>query len=370
MQQKNYVADILAATPQGEYYLYTDMAEALRGVSGVAEAQVSVSGCDVVKGGAVPDPEARLAAQEALAALAEGNRESQDYLDLLANAATPVFSEVLLPGGGRADVAVSAAGLADALSVQRLVINAPAGREASAVVSLAAASPLLLQLKVNVAEGASLQLIILQDSDAPATLLTRATIDLMAGSKADVYLVNIDPALARNEVRCGIHAPGAELRMGGLYTVGAGHRVDNETLVEHLSGHSSSEQLFKGIAHEGGVMAFGGLILVKPDAQKTQASQTNRHMLTSVGARAYAKPQLEIYADDVKCSHGATTGQIDSAQLFYMQQRGIDEATARRLLSAAFVGEVVSRIPLADIRSRLTSHLTGEADIEALEAGA
>lgn len=370
MQQRNHVADILAATPQGEYYLYTDMAEALRGLGGVAEACVSVSGADCVKGGEAPDTEARLAAQEALAAMAAANRETQDYLDLLANVATPAFTEVTLPSGGRVDVSVRAEGEAETLSVQRLVINAPEGGEASAVVNLSAASPLLLQLKVNVAERASLRLVILQDSEAPATLLTRSTIDLMANSKADVYLVNIDPALARNEIRCGIHAEGAELRMGGLYTVGAGHRVDNETLVEHLAGHSSSEQLFKGIAHEGGVMAFGGLILVKPDAQKTQASQTNRHMLTSIGARAYAKPQLEIYADDVKCSHGATTGQIDPAQLFYMQQRGIDEATARRLLAAAFVGEVVSKIPLADIRSRLAARLTGEADIEALEAGA
>lgn len=350
------LADILANAPAGEYYLYTDMRKALAGACRAAAAPLTVTGAADARTSAVSMADDTLTD---LAALSETSARRGDYIDILANAAARSMTEVTLSDGERAEVKVSTVSGLDGLSVGRLIVSVREGAKASAVVRLSSAGRLILQTKVNIARGAQLCLIILQDGDGDRTLLTRTTVDQEADSTASLTFVNLNPALARNEIKCGIHAQGVTLRVDGLYSVAAGSRVDNETLVEHIAGHTQSDQLFKGIADGAGVMAFGGLILVKPDAQKVDANQTNRHMLASRDARAYAKPQLEIYADDVKCSHGATTGQIDPQQLFYMQQRGIDEQTARRLLSAAFVGEVVDRIPLEDIREALHERLIG-----------
>lgn len=364
MQKRNHLAEILAATPKGEYYLYTDMAAALEGIVSERPAAITVDGAPVALQQSDDANASRESTLDFLADTVKSTPDSQLYLDFLANAATPSIAQVILSADHRYEICVNAPVAESTLCVQRLVIDVPSLVSTEAVVRLSSLSALLLQLKVNVVASATLRLVILQDGESDQKIFTRTTIDLAADAHADVTFVNLNPALARNEVKCGIHDQGADLRLNGLYVVGEGQKVDNETLVEHHAGHSSSSQLFKGIAHGNGRMAFGGLILVKPDAQKTAAEQTNRHMLASREARAFAKPQLEIYADDVKCSHGATTGQIDPAQLFYMQQRGIDETTAHRLLAAAFVGEVVDMIPFPDIQDQLRARLTGESDAQ------
>ncbi len=343
----------MANVPTGEYYLYTDMAKALDGVEDVRDAYVDVDGAAFAKTQSCHEPDAL----EALSEMSASCSRRGDYLDVLANVAAESFSEIALANGARVHVNVSSNDATSTLSIQRLVLSVEPCAKADVIVRLSSKGKLVLQTKVNVAENASVNIVFIQDGDEDQTLLTRTTIDQAANSLADVNFVNLNPALARNEVKCGLHAEGASLRMGGIYTVSGQNRVDNESLVEHIAGHTQSDQLFKGIADDNGVMAFSGLILVKPDAQKVDANQTNRHMLVSRDARAYAKPQLEIYADDVKCSHGATTGQIDPQQLFYMQQRGIDERTARKLLSAAFVGEVVDRIPMEEVRTALHERL-------------
>ncbi len=343
----------MANVPIGEYYLYTDMAKALDGVEDVRDAHVDVDGAAFAKTQSCHEPDAL----EALSEMSASCSRRGDYLDVLANVAAESFSEIALANGARVHVNVSSNDATSTLSIQRFVLSVEPCAKADVIVRLSSKGKLVLQTKVNVAENASVNIVFIQDGDEDQTLLTRTTIDQAANSSADINFVNLNPALARNEVKCGLHAEGASLRMGGIYTVSGQNRVDNESLVEHIAGHTQSDQLFKGIADDNGVMAFSGLILVKPDAQKVDANQTNRHMLVSRDARAYAKPQLEIYADDVKCSHGATTGQIDPQQLFYMQQRGIDERTARKLLSAAFVGEVVDRIPMEEVRTALHERL-------------
>ncbi len=343
----------MANVPTGEYYLYTDMAKALDGVEDVRDAHVDVDGAAFAKTQSCREPDAL----ESLSEMSASCSRRGDYLDVLANVAAESFSEIALANGARVHVNVSSNDATSTLSIQRLVLSVEPCAKADVIVRLSSKAKLVLQTKVNVAENASVNIVFIQDGDEDQTLLTRTTIDQAANSSSDVNFVNLNPALARNEVKCGLHAEGASLRMGGIYTVSGQSRVDNESLVEHIAGHTQSDQLFKGIADDNGVMAFSGLILVKPDAQKVDANQTNRHMLVSRDARAYAKPQLEIYADDVKCSHGATTGQIDPQQLFYMQQRGIDERTARKLLSAAFVGEVVDRIPMEEVRTALHERL-------------
>ncbi|MBR5724915.1 MAG: SufD family Fe-S cluster assembly protein [Bacteroidales bacterium] len=139
--------------------------------------------------------------------------------------------------------------------------------------------------------------------------------------------------------------PGASLDLAGLYLCREAERVDLRVLVRHSSGGGTSRQLFKGIVGGTARAAFDGLIYVAQDAQKTQAYQENHTILLSDAARVESRPQLEIYADDVQCSHGATTGYLNPDELFYLRSRGIPEAEARRLQMVAFLAPVLRRLP-------------------------
>jgi len=150
--------------------------------------------------------------------------------------------------------------------------------------------------------------------------------------------------LVRNNVHPVLRGEGGECLINGLFVGNHRQHLDNYMLVEHASPHSSSRQFYNGIldGHAHGV--FHGRIVVHKDAQKTDAKQTNRNLLLSDDAQVDTKPQLEIYADDVKCTHGATIGQIDENALFYLQSRGIDRVSARRLLLSAFASECLARM--------------------------
>src|SRR5207248_9238072 len=146
-------------------------------------------------------------------------------------------------------------------------------------------------------------------------------------------------ALVRNNVHPVLAGEGAECLVNGLFIGGGRQHMDNYMMVEHASPHCASRQFYNGIldGHAQGV--FHGRIIVHNAAQKTDAKQTNRNLLLSDDAQIHTKPQLEIYADDVKCTHGATIGQIEEDALFYLRSRGIDEASARKLLLSAFASE-------------------------------
>jgi Fe-S cluster assembly protein SufD len=130
----------------------------------------------------------------------------------------------------------------------------------------------------------------------------------------------------------------------GLYIVDAERHVDHQTSIDHATPHGTSHQLYKGILGDRATAAFSGRILVRPDAQKTDARQANHNLLLSPHAVADSKPQLEIFADDVKCAHGATVGQLDDEAIFYLRSRGLSPADARTLLVRAFAGEVPARL--------------------------
>jgi Fe-S cluster assembly protein SufD len=151
-------------------------------------------------------------------------------------------------------------------------------------------------------------------------------------------------ALVRNNVHPVLAGEGGECLINGLFIGGGRQHLDNYMYVEHASPHCGSRQFYNGIldGHAHGV--FHGRIIVHKDAQKTDAKQTNRNLLLSDDAQIDTKPQLEIYADDVKCTHGATIGQIDEDALFYLRSRGIDEASARKLLLLAFASECLDRM--------------------------
>jgi Fe-S cluster assembly protein SufD len=173
-----------------------------------------------------------------------------------------------------------------------------------------------------------------------------ATLRIQQGRHSNVHAhsVLLGGSLVRNNVQPVLAGEGAECLINGLFLGGGRQHIDNHMMVEHASPHCASHQFYNGIlaGHAHGV--FHGRILVRKDAQKTDAKQTNRNLLLSDDAQIDTKPQLEIYADDVKCTHGATIGQIDENSLFYLRSRGLDEASARDLLLLAFAGECLQRI--------------------------
>ena len=156
--------------------------------------------------------------------------------------------------------------------------------------------------------------------------------------------VTLDGAIVRNNLHVSLDAEGCETHMYGLYMLNGNAHVDNHTTVDHLKPNSFSNELYKGIMDDASHGVFNGKIYVRPDAQKTNAFQSNRNILLTDTASIDTKPQLEIWADDVKCSHGATTGQIDAEQLFYLRARGLDKVQARALLLQAFAGDIIQNI--------------------------
>ncbi|MBR4187904.1 MAG: Fe-S cluster assembly protein SufD [Bacteroidaceae bacterium] len=157
----------------------------------------------------------------------------------------------------------------------------------------------------------------------------------------------------RNRIDVQLQGQGSEMTLGGCIIADKMQHVDNNTLIEHLVPNCLSRELYKYVLDDSAVGAFAGKVLVHEGAQKTSSQETNANLLATRTARMYTQPMLEIYADDVKCSHGSTVGQMDEAALFYMRQRGIDEREARLLLKAAFITEVIENIPLESLRDRL-----------------
>ncbi|MCS6863423.1 MAG: SufD family Fe-S cluster assembly protein, partial [Abditibacteriales bacterium] len=159
--------------------------------------------------------------------------------------------------------------------------------------------------------------------------------------------------LSRNHIRTALAGEGVECILNGLYLTKGEQLADHHMIVEHAAPHCASHEYFNGILQDRSRGVFHGRILVRPGAQKTDAKQTNKNLLLSDEAIANTKPQLEIYADDVKCTHGATVGQLNPESIFYLRSRGIGLETARRMLIHAFAGEITERIRCAPMREEL-----------------
>jgi Fe-S cluster assembly protein SufD len=167
------------------------------------------------------------------------------------------------------------------------------------------------------------------------------------------HSVLLSGALVRNNVHPVLAGEGAECLINGLFMVNGRQHMDNYMLVEHASPHCNSRQFYNGVLNGQGHGVFHGRIIVHKDAQKTDAKQTNRNLLLSDDAQIDTKPQLEIYADDVKCTHGATIGQVEDNALFYLRSRGLDEPAAKHLLLLAFANECLDRMSSDQVRSHL-----------------
>ena len=183
--------------------------------------------------------------------------------------------------------------------------------------------------------------------------------NLARGCHLTAHAVTLSGALVRNNLRVLLSGEGAQCVLNGLYLADGKQHVDNYTLIEHASPKATSLELYKGLLGGSAHGVFNGKIVVHKDAQKSDARQTNKNLLLSDDAVIDSKPQLEIYADDVKCSHGSTIGQLDADAIFYLRSRGLGAAAARSLLSFAFASDVVRRLGIENLRQRLDEYLIG-----------
>jgi Fe-S cluster assembly protein SufD len=202
-------------------------------------------------------------------------------------------------------------------------------------------------------ENASLEHYKLQNLNNSSTLLNSTYFHQEAGSRLNTFAITLNGGLIRNYSHTRLNGKGADAHINGLYLVDRKQHVDNRVFVEHAAPDCTSNELFKGILDDEASAVFNGHVLVQRDAQRTNAYQQNRNILLTDKATVNTRPFLEIYADDVKCSHGATVGQLDIEALFYLRSRGICLASARLLLMYAFAAEVINKMSLDPLKSRV-----------------
>jgi Fe-S cluster assembly protein SufD len=195
-----------------------------------------------------------------------------------------------------------------------------------------------------------------QESDA-AFHYARVQAQLERSSVVATHSIQLGGLLTREEVQSVLNGEGAESLMYGLYLLGGKQHVDNHTTIDHAKAHCSSREVYKGVLEGKSQGVFNGKIIVRQDAQKTDSKQSNKNLLLSEDAIINTKPQLEIYADDVKCTHGATVGQIDPEAVFYLRSRGIAALEAKKLLTFAFANDVMERIKFQPLREKLAEQL-------------
>ncbi len=196
----------------------------------------------------------------------------------------------------------------------------------------------------------------IQNKGRNSALVTNSFFRQKAASHISSNIITLNGGFTKNIVDHSILESGAHAKHYGLYLVDSNQHVDNQVNIDHVASGSRSDQLFKGILDDEAKAVFSGKVLVRRHAQQTEAHQNNRNILLTDEARANTQPHLEIYADDVKCSHGATVGQLDPEAMFYLRSRGLCERTARQMMMVAFAGEVVQKITIDALRDRI-SHL-------------
>jgi Fe-S cluster assembly protein SufD len=211
--------------------------------------------------------------------------------------------------------------------------------------------------ELRLARGAEIEHVLLQDLPPEAFFFSAFAAHQEAESRLSSHSIALGAGLARAELAVELAGEGARADLGGLYLARGAQLLDHHVTVDHAVPRTESRQLYKGVLDERGRGVFHGRVHVRPDAQKSDAGQISRALLLSDGAQLDAKPQLEIYADDVKCSHGASVGQLDADQLFYLRARGIAEPEARALLTAAFAGELLDRLPLPGLAAALQARV-------------
>jgi Fe-S cluster assembly protein SufD len=207
--------------------------------------------------------------------------------------------------------------------------------------------------EVAVQPGAVVQHYRLQRESLASYHIGALGVRLGRSSSFASHAITLGGALCRQDVNVLFDGEGGNCTLNGLYVLSESQHVDNHTVIDHARPRCSSQELYKGVLDDRSRGVFDGTVIVRPDAQKTDARQTNNNLILSEEAMADSKPTLQISADDVKCSHAATIGQLDENSMFYLRSRGLSEATARSLLVHAFASDVVSRIGVEPVRTGL-----------------
>ncbi len=184
-------------------------------------------------------------------------------------------------------------------------------------------------------------------------------VTLARDASARLGYVDLGGRLVRNDLRVRLAEPGASCDISGVFLAARGQHVDNHTRIDHIAPHTTSDEAFRGIVGERGRGVFNGKVVVHAGARGTDARQSSDNLLLSERGEVDTKPELEIYTDDVKCAHGATVGELDAEQLFYLRSRGIDEETARGLLIFAFANDLLRRIEVPELRKRVVTAVAG-----------
>jgi len=204
-----------------------------------------------------------------------------------------------------------------------------------------------------VGENASLDLYCLEETHNKNVRVSNVYIDQQANSRVNHNVITLHNGTTRNRLDLTFSGEGAECHCYGCVIADKQQHVDNNTLITHKVPHCTSNELYKYVLDDKAVGAFAGRVLVEHGAQKTTSQMTNQNLTATKEARMYTQPMLEIYADDVKCAHGSTVGQLNDAALFYMRQRGISLKEAKTLLQNAFINEVIDKMQLEPLRDRL-----------------
>src|SRR6266508_793703 len=212
--------------------------------------------------------------------------------------------------------------------------------------------------EIAVGDGAVLQHVKVQREDEASFHVQAIAVRQGRSSRFTSHNVALGAALARTDLDVLLAEEGAECELNGLFLGAGTQHLDNHTVIDHAKPHGVSRELYKGIMDGKARGVFHGTVVVRPGTQKTDAMQTNKNLLLSKEALVNSTPALQILADDVKCKHGSTTGQLDAASLFYLRSRGIGEAEARALLTWAFASDVVSRIPVPAARAAVEAALS------------
>jgi Fe-S cluster assembly protein SufD len=213
--------------------------------------------------------------------------------------------------------------------------------------------------EVIVGENSHVNYYKIQNNKDSAYHIGTTQIHQSRSSVFSAFTFTLSGAIIRNNLNISIEGEGCESHMYGLYVVNGKTHIDNHTVADHISPHSFSNELYKGILEDNARAVFNGKVYVRKEAQKTNAFQSNKNILLSDTAVVNTKPQLEIWADDVKCSHGCTTGQLDLEALFYLRSRGLSKAHARSLLLYAFAIEVIEHVKLEPLKNYL-KHIVSE----------
>jgi Fe-S cluster assembly protein SufD len=317
----------------------------------------------------------------AVASLRDLLREAPDRLEpwigRVADGRTGVFADlntafaddgavVLVAPGTRVEAPILVAHLgagddAPAVSYTRTLVVAGQGSECRVVEVFASAdarASLSNAVTEVVAEdNAAVQHYKLQQEGAEGLHVGTLAARLGRDARFTNHAITLGAALSRNDIDVRFDGPGGECVLNGLFVLDGRRVADTHSRVDHSAPHCTSRQLYKGIVDDQARGVFHGLVIVRPGAQKTDAAQTNRNLLLSREALVHSIPQLEILADDVKCRHGSTTGQLDPDALFYLRSRGLGERAARSLLTWAFASDLVRRVDVEPLRRTVERHL-------------